>query len=727
MTAGRSETAPLSLKQDVGAGGLSAVAVLFAGSAALSIAAQGFYFPLSNNTFHVPIVLDYYGSSEGPHDVFHLALRNYVSWFWILLSTFVTERTIYGAFLTIHVIARFVILALLFEIVRTITPRADRKLAALAVAAIPFFMFTNAFSPVGRHEVFPNYLTQSHVVTIFVLVSWLLALRQKWYWAAAALGLGLNVSTFVCIWSAAALGGARLWACRGSSAARLARDGLSMFAAFVLFALPSLIWIGSTVFDSSNQQTAYDFRDFLLEYFPLHNFIHVQPAQAAKLVLIATIVAIHLRVVSPITSYRAQGVLFGLFAGLCTVFAIGAALPYVTGERLLLLLYPLRSDGFLVFLLLLLVVVRLALTSGGRTTSVSPYPVLSFFALVHGNLPLLLATATWDALHERKMGNAGRVAAAAGCGLPILYAALSGQVLVHPITLPEDAIAAEDLSLHWIVTMAAVAAVPTLLRHERQRAAVGALTCLHMIVGFAAAAHLIETVWPLACLYGATALLFMRDEWPRFVDYACAAMAAGIALFLTATHTNELRPVLITAAVMGALGLAAERWDITTAAIRWPSALAALLLITFGLSGFSNFISSRSLSSLSEHQTSWFAAQRWARANTPRDAMFLTPPRQNAFATLSRRPVWVDWKSGAASMWWPDYYPVWSRRLKQVRSLETLKEWAGYAQTNDIDFIVFAVDTLDEAEVELTPFIYRNRHYGIAEAAAVSSGEKTLP
>ena len=72
-----------------------------------SVALHGFDYPTNNNIFHVPIVLDYARSAEGPADLFTKSLDRYVSGFWIALSPMVTESNIYALFLGIHVIVRF--------------------------------------------------------------------------------------------------------------------------------------------------------------------------------------------------------------------------------------------------------------------------------------------------------------------------------------------------------------------------------------------------------------------------------------------------------------------------------------------------------------------------------------------------------------------------------------------------------------------------------------------
>ena len=65
-----------------------------------SVAFQGFNFGVNNNIFHIPIVLNYAGSIEGPHDLFNYSLKNFSSSF----SGFhVTLNQIFIVFLFLYI------------------------------------------------------------------------------------------------------------------------------------------------------------------------------------------------------------------------------------------------------------------------------------------------------------------------------------------------------------------------------------------------------------------------------------------------------------------------------------------------------------------------------------------------------------------------------------------------------------------------------------------------
>ena len=83
------------------------------------------------------------------------------------------------------------------------------------------------------------------------------------------------------------------------------------------------------------------------------------------------------------------------------------------------------------------------------------------------------------------------------------------------------------------------------------------------------------------------------------------------------------------------------------------------------------------------------------------------------FQLLSRQPVWVDWKQGAAVMWEPNFHDQWIQRHREVRSLKTPADFATYAQANGLRrFIVpQAGATCTDAATQL----FRNNAYLMCE------------
>jgi hypothetical protein len=79
----------------------------------------------------------------------------------------------------------------------------------------------------------------------------------------------------------------------------------------------------------------------------------------------------------------------------------------------------------------------------------------------------------------------------------------------------------------------------------------------------------------------------------------------------------------------------------------------------------------------------------WARGHTAPASTFLVPLRLDPdFGLLAKRRVWVNWKEGAAVMWAPYYYPIWSSRMKEVAALPDLRSREDYACGRHLDYIV---------------------------------------
>ncbi len=66
-------------------------------------------------------------------------------------------------------------------------------------------------------------------------------------------------------------------------------------------------------------------------------------------------------------------------------------------------------------------------------------------------------------------------------------------------------------------------------------------------------------------------------------------------------------------------------------------------------------------------QDPWVMAQLWAAKNTPKDAVFLTPPQQGGWRMYSNRPVVVEWRDGTQMYFTADFAKDWWARLTSLR------------------------------------------------------------
>jgi hypothetical protein len=67
----------------------------------------------------------------------------------------------------------------------------------------------------------------------------------------------------------------------------------------------------------------------------------------------------------------------------------------------------------------------------------------------------------------------------------------------------------------------------------------------------------------------------------------------------------------------------------------------------------------------------WVDVQRWAKENTPADAIFLTPPQtaKGGFRVFSERPVVCEWRDGTQLYFSGDFDEQWWKRLNAVGDL----------------------------------------------------------
>jgi hypothetical protein len=63
----------------------------------------------------------------------------------------------------------------------------------------------------------------------------------------------------------------------------------------------------------------------------------------------------------------------------------------------------------------------------------------------------------------------------------------------------------------------------------------------------------------------------------------------------------------------------------------------------------------------------WREAQDWARRSTPKDAVFLTPPREAGFRVFSERTVVGEWKDGTQQYFDDAFVSEWGDRMQALR------------------------------------------------------------
>jgi hypothetical protein len=91
-------------------------------------------------------------------------------------------------------------------------------------------------------------------------------------------------------------------------------------------------------------------------------------------------------------------------------------------------------------------------------------------------------------------------------------------------------------------------------------------------------------------------------------------------------------------------------------------------------------------------QGSFRAAQNWARENTPKSAVFLTPPQEAGFRVFSERSIVGEWKDGTQQYFDDGFAKEWGARMEIVMTQEfgkyTDAEIVALAQRFGADYIV---------------------------------------
>jgi hypothetical protein len=66
------------------------------------------------------------------------------------------------------------------------------------------------------------------------------------------------------------------------------------------------------------------------------------------------------------------------------------------------------------------------------------------------------------------------------------------------------------------------------------------------------------------------------------------------------------------------------------------------------------------------NESSWREVQFWARENTQKTDVFITPPYLTGFRIFSERTIVGEWKDGTQQYFDSEYGPVWWERMKDL-------------------------------------------------------------
>lgn len=228
---------------------------------------------------------------------------------------------------------------------------------------------------------------------------------------------------------------------------------------------------------------------------------------------------------------------------------------------------------------------------------------------------------------------------------------------------------------------------------------------LRMVAAVAAAMLLTPRAEPvslLACLAGLCVLVLGR--W--HAEAAAPARLRWAGRFARSTWTAVAFAVLAVAAQALQAGLSPGAW------LRWSLLAAVLLLLghrrcdhrdhpgalvglwlalvlaaVMGMRGVRDGVPDARTSA------QWQELVQWVRSS-PLPGPFLVPVDEPSRATFdlfqlqAGKPVWVDWKQGAAVMWAPGFYWQWMPRAREVLALTSAQAFGAYAIEKGIPVLV---------------------------------------
>jgi hypothetical protein len=658
---------------------------------------RGFDYPRSNSFYHVPIVLNFAGSEEGPHDVFHDSLERFVTFLWPALRLVSSEANIYWWFLTVHVVFRFLSILVIWRI--AVFFGGNGVMSALVASLVLFLSNFSSMTPVGWSELLVGYLTHSVVVIPIVLTSWLLLYKERYFLSALAAGLAFNVNAFMGVWAAVVAGAGTIVALR-ESRSRIVKTAPAMVGLFVAGALPTLIWILRVTLDIAPHEP-FSYRQYLREFFPYHTFVDSDWQRSISFALAVGIgFALVRHISTTLTRARSEAILT-TFITLVGVIVLGALLPFVVDIRLLLNLFPLRMSTYLIIVVWILLAVWCLQALQGESKSDKALSLIALFSLANGN-SVVLAAALILATHGRSSARSTNMA---------LRALVLALALVHVLFERQPHLVEVDgakaLALTAVQTVMVVVALPSGTTYMRN-------SMLLIAACFVGAVPVSEGL--LSQLALGFAYLCILSELMRIGRAKLMTALLALSVLLVGAAAGML-PLVVGATVVSLPFILTlfRRWHTGRAL---PSAhgyyqlVLSAACVSFLLLSIIQYVYRGSLAANPRPVAALTEVSQWARDQTSPHTMFLAVGVSN-FSIESRRPVWIDWKYGATVMWAPELHHLWKERWPEVHDIRTVADALTVARKHGIEFIVLRERKLPVDSAPPDCVLFRNSMYWI--------------
>lgn len=669
----------------------SLLVILFIGGMALlSVVEQGFDFGIGNNVLQIPILQRAADPTLYPNDPFIDTLDDYFSVLWNGLSLFTGVRDWSSIFLWAHIAIRFATVASLYALFST--SLSNRWLAAGAAGLLAVGPVFQKDSPVGQSDLLISYFNHTEASLACVLIGFALALKDRLWLSAVCLGFAFNLNAFVGAWGVFILGFGLDYKFLAQGIRHATKRLATFFIIFIVVAAPAIGWILKAIIIKNPAHSAFDYRQYLLEYYPYHFLIGAaKPESIVELgcIVVSGLLAIWLL-------GHANRRLAGLFLGAIVLFGIGMVLPFLTANSTLLNLHLLRADS-LVVLLAAIAVTGICLRiifEREHSHEVRVLASVSCGALFIGNW-LVVATglAILSGIYERdEHKSADHYITFLALSISILMISFDGLPLFGQFRL---------LTAVWVSAMGIVFVLGA--NNVALLMALLAVAIYARMEWIAIATILIMAIW----VWG------KRKAGPSLekTTLVISGIVSGILAVMVDERFTQLAAIFI--AALSFVGLAEFQLKLSLFNLRYGSLVVVLFLLVFATLGrdLVERIEKGSLSNLGDRELEWRSVEEWARKETSVDAVFLVPLEQQGFGVFSQRSAWVDWKRGAAVMWRPAYYPIWKERIEQQRQLKSLDETADYARKHGIQYVI--ADNVEKIGGCHCVMVYENHHFGV--------------
>jgi hypothetical protein len=366
--------------------------------ALLSYRLQGFSFGTDNNIFHIPIVLRWFDLPQFSDDIFIQSLRDYATPVYPFLSLFADEKNIATIFFIGFFVTRALTIYALLRIMRACGLQGVRLLAAAAAIVLTSAVYGE--TAIGRDELFVDIFTHTALAQAIALLGVASLIRGNLTGAAIAAAIAFDLNVMVGVWALAPVALTALTRL-ATAPSKNVRQILWAAAAFTMISLPVLAWIAAT---QSFGAPAFDYRDFLIGYYPYHFFIgwaRWPDRIAFALQLLSGAVAITLLP-------RNRGGVALVLGGFVLVFLAGMAVGQLSHSRFFLNLHLLRVDGLVTWLVVS--VVASAAFSAFSTTRTVPAigGIAAITGLIANDWRMVLAGLVLLATVRSIAGKAGR-------------------------------------------------------------------------------------------------------------------------------------------------------------------------------------------------------------------------------------------------------------------------------------------------------------------------------